>query len=175
MPDVKWTEAPQSVIHTAEMLIDKYHPWLRDARIAFVMRSEAQKQGGFLIHGQTSKVPDKFQAYLDYDYLIWLAEDSYMANSSDWREALIDHELCHCKYGANGWTLRKHDLNDFSIIIARHGFWSDDLQRASHAAETYRQEVLPFRDDGSVTVTGGGRVVTVTPQQLERISAAGGV
>jgi hypothetical protein len=74
MSEITWEEAPHSVISTAEALIGKHHPWLKDARIAFVMRSEAQKRGPRFILGSTCKVPEKMQPYMEFDFLVWLAE-----------------------------------------------------------------------------------------------------
>lgn len=38
---VTWTEAPVGVIVLAERLIQQYHEHLLDARVLFIMRSEA--------------------------------------------------------------------------------------------------------------------------------------
>lgn len=166
--EVVFTEAPNSVIHTAETLIKQYHPALQMARIAFVMRSEAQKRGERKIIGSTTKVPAKMQPHLEYDYLIWLSQDDYDMMSTGEREALIDHELMHCKYNPDTgtWGIREHDIQEFSEIVSRHGLWSADLRRMDKAAETYRQ--LPLGD--TITISSGGRVATVTGDQLEKIA-----
>lgn len=167
MADVNWTEASPSVIHIAESLIKKYHQFLKEARIAFVFRSEAQMQGTRMILGQCSKVPAKMQPYLEYDFLIWLSESDYMAMDSLTREALIDHELCHCKWGANGWTIRPHDIQEFSAVIKRHGIWSPDIRAVKDAIDEYEIHTLPGLIIGGLE--GKGKVGTLKGKELENI------
>ena len=165
-----FSEAPQSVIHTAEMLIDKHHPWLKSARIAFVMREEAQKQGSRYILGQASKVPDKMKPHLEFDFLIWLSQEDYDRMTTDEREALIDHELCHCMMGNNGWTIRKHDIEEFAIVISRHGLWKDDLRQVERALEKWKQEILIAEQDVTMTISGAGKVATISGKQFSKLA-----
>lgn len=169
MSEVKWEEAPQSVIHIAEELIRKYHPWLQMAKIVFVMRSEAQKTAGRYVISNTARIPAKMQPLLDGDYLIWLSRQDYDQMSSAQREAAIDHELCHIKPGGDGLTLRRPDIVEFSEIVERHGLWSRDLRRLDEAKEKYQQAPL-IREPETVTLSSGGRVATVTGEQFERLS-----
>lgn len=173
MAEIKWSEAPQSVIHTAEELIRQYHPDLEEAQIAFVMRSEPQKRGPRYILGSACKVPQKMQPYLEYDFLIWLSESDYTNMSDAEREALIDHELCHCSQNGDGWTLLDHDIQEFAAIIARHGLWTTDLRRMDKAVEIYRQEKFPLRD-AEITFSGGGKVTTMTGAELDKAVSAMG-
>lgn len=170
MPDVTWSEAPQSVIHFAENLIKNFHPILDTARIAFVFRSEAQKQGERYILGQCTKVPAKMQPYLEYDYVIWISEEDYMKMDDLQREAIIDHELCHCKYGVSGWTIRPHDIQEFSVVVERHGIYSGDVRRFANAVEQYKQSGLPGSYE--VTISGAGQVVSLTGAELDRAAKA---
>jgi len=169
MTEITWSEAPQSIIHAAEELIRQYHPWLNEARIAFVMRSEAQKKGHVL--GQASKVPEKMQPYLEYDFLIWLSEKDVAGMANSEIEALIDHELCHCakNLATDGWKLREHDIQEFAEIISRHGLWSADLRRMDKAVEIYQQGNL-LKDTEITMSDGRGRVVSMTGDQLKRAS-----
>lgn len=168
-----FSEAPNSLIHLAEAIIHQHHRILEDARIAFVMRSEPQKRGSRMIMGNTSKVPEKMQPYLEFDFLIWIAESTWNDLSDAQREALIDHELCHCKRSTDGlgWSLREHDLQEFSIVIERHGLWDTDLRRMDQALATYRQERFPLRN-AEITVSGAGKVATLTGEQFDRIAGA---
>lgn len=176
MPDVTWAEAAPSVIHTAENLIENFHPVLVNARIAFVFRSEAQKQGDRMILGQCTKVPAKFRPYLDYDYIIWLSEADYMAMDDLQREALVDHELCHCKYNAETgtWGIRPHDVQEFSAVIERHGIWSPDTRKVKNAIDTYETQTLPGLMMGAFDelTKGSGKVVTMTGAELDRAAKA---
>ncbi len=48
------------------------------------------------------------------------------------REALVDHELCHCYVDiVNGDyfpKLEEHDLTEFKGVVRRHGFWMSDIR-----------------------------------------------
>lgn len=170
---VTWSEAPQSVIHTAENLIENFHPILKSARIAFVMRSKAQKQGTRYILGQCTKVPDKFKPYLEFDYIIWISEEDYMGMDDLQREALIDHELCHCKWSSKTgtWGIRPHDVQEFSDVIRRHGTWSPDVLRVKDAIDQYQMQPLPGAMD-TITFSGAGKVVSLTGEQFDRAAKA---
>lgn len=143
MGEETWSEAPLSVIHTAEMLIREHHRCIEDARICFVMRSEAQKRGNRYILGQASKVPAKMQPHFEYDFLIWLSRDDYNAMDTGQREALIDHELAHCRPNAEGgWKIREHDIQEFAEVIGRHGLWTAELREMEHATNVYQASLF---------------------------------
>lgn len=174
MPEVNWTEAPQSVIHTAEAIIHTMHPKLRDARIAFVFRDKAQKQGERFILGQCTKVPAKFQPLLEYDYIIWLSEDDYAGMTDKQREALIFHELYHIKYNyeADSWSIRPHDVQEFSAVIERYGIYSPDVRKVKEAMDKYETQTLPGLLDNAIEMSYKGRVVSMTGRELERAAQA---
>jgi hypothetical protein len=167
---VVWSEASPSVLHFARNLIHNFHPHLQDARIAFVFRSEAQKQGARLILGQACKVPAKMQPFLEYDFLIWISEEDYMKMDDIQREAIIDHELCHCTLGIDGWKMRPHDIQEFTAVIERHGIYSMDVCRVEKAIETYKQSGLPGSE--TIEISALGQVVTLTGAQLDRAARA---
>lgn len=171
MPAVTYSEASQSVIHTAENLIENFHLILKHARICFVFRSEAQKQGDRMILGQCTKVPDKMKPYLEYDFLIWISEEDYMKMDDLQREAIIDHELCHCGGDPlNGWKIRPHDIQEFAEVVERHGIYSRDVRQFTNAIENYKQSGLPGAYE--VTISGAGQVVTMTGAELDRAAKA---
>lgn len=170
MSEITWSEAPQSVLSTAQDLINQYHPWLTTARIAFVMRSESQKHGERYIVGQATKIADKMKPHFEFDFLIWLSEQDYTSMDSARREALIDHELCHCGYSLKSgtWTIREHDIQEFGVIIQRHGLWTSELMQMGEIIDQYKQGHL--FSDTQIEVSAGGRVATITGEQLEKLS-----
>ena len=162
-----YTEAPSSVIHTAEQLISQYHPHLQDARIAFVMRNEAPVTNGRETMANASKVTAINQTLMEYDFLIWIAEDSWTRITSDQKEALIDHELMHCAGDSrHGWYMRHHDIEEFNDIIERHGMWKKDLVRMANAV---RQLRVPFGET-EMQIEYKGKVVSLTGEQLDRLA-----
>jgi len=163
----EWEEASPSVIHIAEQLIEQYHPWLREANIGFIFRDEAQKQSdGRLVLAQAQRITAKLQVYLEYDFLIWVSKKDWEGHLTDaQREALIDHELCHCVRNMNtgAWAIRPHDVQEFWQIIQRHGLWSNDLHGARELLQRVVQDELPL---GQVELVRTGKVASVSIQQI---------
>jgi predicted metallopeptidase len=133
----EWSEAPKHVIELAQRIIAKHHPQLHDARIAFVMRSEAPRSNGSVTLGKARKVSAEQQIHMPYDFVIWLALDMWNRMTPKQKEALIDHELSHCVWDGFVGSIRGHDVEEFTHIIERYGFWwprSDDFEMAVQAA-----------------------------------------
>jgi hypothetical protein len=162
-----FTEASTEVIHVAEDLIKKDHPNLVEARIAFVFQDEATQSDGRFELAKTSKVPPKMQPMMEYDFLVVIAKDRWGALSSNAREALIDHELCHCGGDdLNGWKMRHHDIEEFREVLERHGAWNAGL---SKDLRSIMQPGLPGTETVTLS-TDKGKVATLTGQQLAVIS-----
>lgn len=150
---VTWREAPDEVINLARRIIDNYHPHLEGASIGFLMRSETTRSGGKTTLGKARKVTAEQQVYLDFDFIIWLAEDVWYSLSQHQREALVDHELSHCKFDGLTASIAPHDVEEFTHIIERYGFWWP----ASDAFEATVQQAL-----GLTERSGGVRSVDLS-------------
>lgn len=134
---IVWEEAPQAVLELTERLIDRYHEHLQDARIAVIMRSEAQSTNGKLTLGKAKKVSAEQQVHIPYDFIIWVAKDYWQAFlSPNQREALLDHELSHCHWDGFTASMRGHDVEEFSHIIERYGFWWPQSDAFATAVQT---------------------------------------
>lgn len=134
---VIWTEAPPTVLDMARRVIAEYHPRLADARIFFIMRSEAPVTNGKVTLGKAKKVSAELQVHVDADFIIWLAMDEWRMLTSLQREALIDHECSHCHWDGLTASMKGHDVEEFTHIIERYGFWwphSSDFRMAIQQA-----------------------------------------
>lgn len=129
--------ATKDVIDIARSVIDSYHPHLRNARIGFLFRSEAPISGGKVTLSKAKLVTAEMRVYADYDFLIWLAKNYYMSMTEEQRTALIDHELCHCRYDEDEEkaSLRGHDVEEFNEILQRYGFWWRGSERTAEAVQ----------------------------------------
>lgn len=157
---VEWMTAPQPVIDLAKRIIERYHPHLVTARIAFIMRSEAPESNGKVTLGKAKKVSAELQVHIPYEFIIWLARDKYIALSALQREALIDHELSHCEWDGDTARIKGHDVEEFAHIIERYGFWwpsSDRVEMAVQAALPLPKEPTEPRQ-GSVGTIDFGRI-----------------
>lgn len=121
----EWRKAPENVLDIVRRLIDLYHEPLKSARIGVIMRSEAPVSGGNVTYGKAEKVSPKAQVHMPYDFIIWLAADRFRMLAPFQREALIDHELCHCQWDDMELkaTIRPHDVEEFTEILERYGYW----------------------------------------------------
>lgn len=165
-PGYGWAEASPEVIHLAEDLIALHHPTLRSARVGFLFREEAPESKGRSTWCKAQKVADNIRAYVDLDFIVWIAEDVWNRLSSERRAALIDHALCHCWIGPNGPTLIQPDIVEFTQVIERHGFWTQELYRVQRIAEREAEQLAMFPDPEPEPA---GAVVAVQPGQLSML------
>ena len=168
---VEWFEANEEVLEIAEDIIDKYHPELKWINIGFVFRSEAPNSNGKRTLGKAKKVTDKDRVFTKtpnevgalepLHFIIWVAHDWWAYADTMQRRALIDHELCHCKYDIDEGkaSIRPHDIEESNCIIERYGFWRADLEATKEAVEKTLQLTLPGADYFA------GRVVAVDPER----------
>lgn len=124
-----WAEAPNSIIDLAQEIIYDYHRGLLEARIGFLIRTEPSKSKGKRVYAKAEKVSSKHQLLLDLDFLIWIDEEIWSELGDEQRKALIDHELCHCRYNLveQKGEIVGHDVEEFNSIIERYGAWNADL------------------------------------------------
>jgi hypothetical protein len=172
-----------AVARIAKDLIGKHHHELDDVRIEYAFRSETAKSRGKEIWGQARKISG-LNAYLsqeeeiteaesgDVDYfVIEISEPVWAELDAGQRKALVDHELCHCTTEHNEDTgdltlkLRHHDVEEFAVVVKRHGIWRPDLAAFSSALPERQRTIddsLTDADDPAgeftVSVNGGPEV-----------------
>lgn len=139
--------------------VSKWHPHLKDAKIAIAWRFGWKSDtDGRITLGQAKKGSDLDRELHGYDFVILLNHEVW--NQSGFQKhqklALIDHELCHCEVSkdTNGepkvdennrvvYRIRKHDIEEFTEVIARHGSWKADLEMfAQKIIEKNREPLL---------------------------------
>lgn len=161
-----------SVRFIAHRLISENHPHLIDVRIEYVFRSEASKSGGRAVWGKARRLSG-LNAYLatpederprpDGDghidevepfFIIEIAEDVWGLISPPQRDALVDHELSHCRieHTETGpkLVLATHDVEEFEEVLRRHGLWRSDLSSFAKVASEFvheQQELFDAGDD----------------------------
>lgn len=133
-----------AVYEIVESLVEKHHTHLADAAIAIAWRFgwKANADGRVTL-GQVKKGSDLDRELHGFDFVILLNHEAVNGGTlkQPQLKALIDHELCHCqvsrdqnggvKTDENGRTvyrIRKHDIEEFQEIVARHGLWKDELE-----------------------------------------------
>lgn len=146
----------------------RFHPDVEEAAIALAWRTnEKPNIDGQLVLGKCVKVSDLYLEFAAYDFIIVLNrevwEDSEFVDSK--KRALLDHELCHAagafdssgeKYDERGrrvFRTRKHDIEEFRAIVARHGCYKRDLELFAEALLEKRSAPLFSGLPAGVTVS----------------------
>ena len=103
---------------------------------------------GRLKLGECRKASDLDREMHPFDFVILLNRNFWMDTrvTDAQRAALLDHELMHCalqyddagapKVDARGrpiYRIRRHDIEEFADVVARHGCYKADLEAFAHA------------------------------------------
>ena len=118
--------------------------------------------------GMCKKASDLDRELAPYDFVVLLNRDFWTnpTVTDEQRDALLDHELCHAtikldpethepmedERGRKVYRIRKHDLEEFAEIAARHGCWKRDLERFAVALAQAKQPELPLGDEQQAAV-----------------------
>jgi len=141
----------------AEELIPQFHADLVDVPILYIYTYKEKKKSGKRILG-TLKKASGLTRWLSRGYCSADSEDMREAEyimTLDWgfwhneatnaqRYALVDHELCHAEVTFDDETdepnygLKGHDIEEFGIIVERHGLYLLDLQVFADKIEQLR-------------------------------------
>jgi len=143
-------------------LIEAHHEELTNARIALAWNlSWKPDVDGRVTLGKCKRASDLDRELAAYDFVIILRKEFFedAAVTNEQREALVDHELCHASPKLDGdgeqvedergrkvWRIRKHDIEEFSAIVARHGCYKRDLEQFAAALRLSRQGKLSLED-----------------------------
>lgn len=143
-------------------LREQFHGHLSRARIVLAWRKELKPDAdNHLILGKCVKVSDLYKELADYDFIILLNREVWHDPlfTKEQKTALVDHELCHAdvacddegatKMDARGrivYRIRKHDIEEFGAVVARHGCYKRDLEEFAKILreKAKRRESLPF-------------------------------
>jgi hypothetical protein len=132
-------------------LVDEHHEELSQSHVKIALAwATAWKPDvdGRLMLGKCKKASDLDRELAPYDFVIflnrWFWQDTRVTKEQ--RSALLDHELMHAAvaYDENGdmkrddrgrtvYRVRKHDLEEFSDIVSRHGIWKSDIEAFARA------------------------------------------
>lgn len=107
--------------------------YIKDSRvrIAYLESDQAKKaDADKQVLGECEKVAAKNKWAINYDFTITLYKNNLVGLSADQIRIVMFHELLHVGIvpGAEGdeiYSVRKHDLEDFKLIIDKYGTdWS---------------------------------------------------
>ena len=138
-------EFNEAAVPIAESLIERYHQHLSKTKIAYVFKGEEDdklpsptKAGKNVTYAKAAIVPEKYQllAQEDYEFIIEFSRPIWDALTLAHQEALMDHELCHCRNTPqDGCYMADHDVEEFRAVLVRHGFWRESLRLFIESAQ----------------------------------------
>lgn len=125
----KYREMAEDVIRSRSDL-----QWIDSvgARIGYLTCDDDKHIGEMVVNGECRLVPEIYKVFAPYDFLIILYEPNIAHMRQEQKEILLYHELMHCDYeekkdGDITWKVRRHDIEDFSIILERYGLhWAEN-------------------------------------------------
>lgn len=121
-----------------------------DLRIAFCERLGEPSGEGESILAACVKASPLWRDRAGDDVVIWVWQAVWATLEPRQQEALVLHELLHIDRTEKGAVkLRKHDLEEFSMVVHQYGAWKGDIGAFLHAAELH--------DAGKVTRLPAGR------------------
>lgn len=129
----------EEVQAVAAKLISDYHTHLAEARIAYLFRKGEWNSKGRTQFGKACKAPEQWAFMSGFELLVIINKTVWDYADEKKREAVVDHELCHIEKdidakGNPKWITAHHDVEEFSIVIQRHGLWSRDIRQFFAAA-----------------------------------------
>lgn len=170
MANVPMIQVADDVKNVAESLIPKYHPHLTDAKILYLFTDQTRKNCNKIKAGSAAKMGHMARFLASAlqsvesgpDFVLIFGSNEWMFMDAKQQYALVDHELTHCAvYIKDGtdwrilketeskddfpewkWDMRGHDIEEFSSIVGRYGFWRNDHDEQKFA-ESVKQLSLP--------------------------------
>lgn len=109
-----------------EELIERHHPHLARARIAYLFREGRWVYADRPVRGRAVVVPLLWRLLCGSDLVLIVSEPVFLSLTEKGRRALLDHELTHFaepRTALNGritWRLRRHDVEEFAACVLRH-------------------------------------------------------
>lgn len=159
--NVDWSEVPNSVVEMAQQIIRSFHHELEDARIGFLFKRSPSITNGKRTWGKALKVNPRYQIFVDLDFIIWLDQEIWEGLPDERRQALVDHELCHCDFTTGEAKLRYHDFEEFHEIVKRYGAWNHELLILQGIFPPSPQPPMPGLEPET-----RGKVVALDPQMM---------
>lgn len=145
------TDVGRQMYELLYAILDEHHREISQANARVVLAwclSWKPDVDGRLTLGKCKKASDLDRELAPYDFVVLLNRDFWQNPrvTETQRRALLDHELCHAaiaydekgepkvdERGRTVYRIRKHDLEEFSELVARYGCWKRDIEAFAQA------------------------------------------
>lgn len=110
----------------AELIADLRPALKAGLRIGCCMSDKEKKSKGRRIFGECQKVPEEWQGFAPYDFIITFYEPNIAGMNDEQLHILAVHELLHVgaqveETGDIKIWIRPHDQEDFNAVLAKFG------------------------------------------------------
>lgn len=159
-------------------LMEAHHEHLLGVRVDFLYMNKTPKSKGRDVWGRAKKVsglnaflalgprymPETYEDQ-PYDlFVIEVSEEVWKHLKPAARRALVDHELAHCDIetdedGRTSLVVRGHDVEEFEVVVKRHGLWKQDVEDLVRAGA--EQLTLDAIDETGAVLKDDGYCVAV--------------
>lgn len=144
----------QGLQDAVEVRIAKYYSQLQELKIQAMFREETMMSAGRVVAGMTVRPDDRNWLVHQKDVIIEFSEEVWKGASDKFRDALVDHELCHVviRVDSKGKTerdeetgrikvsLAHHDIEEFNEVLQRHGAYHAELRTFLRTFERQKEE-----------------------------------
>lgn len=128
-------DVARDIINTHRTMDD-----LGQLRIAYLMnykRTPADARGIHAI-ARAVKAPTLWQTLSEYDGAVWVQADAWGAMNDRQHRAVVLHELLHFLVDDQGrLTVVKHDVEEFTQVVAEYGPWEGGLDAMAQQFRRY--------------------------------------
>ena len=95
-------------------------------RVGYCLSDKEKKSKGRLVFGECQKVPEEWQGFAPYDFIITFYEPNAGGMTPEQLRVLAYHELMHIGVeiqdgGDFRIWIRPHDQEDFNAVLAKFG------------------------------------------------------
>jgi len=146
-------DCAEEVQEIAQEIIPRYHSGLVSCNIGYLFKNKEISKNGKLVIGTAEKCGAKTKAVSVYqaenaepfDFILTFAYPTWKNLSLKQKHAVVDHELAHCFVDTDDTTgdtktkILSHDIEEFTAIVQRHGFWQADLEIFGQIAASTRE------------------------------------
>ena len=136
----------QEILDIAEKLIDKHHPDLVDANIAYMVKEgqvgrkiTKKSKGKATKIVKASKLADLMSSICKYHFVIEVDGNLWGFLNDEQKKALLDEALCH--FGWDDGPYTKDPITIFPENVKRYGWFTKELQ---NLAKEFQQMDFTF-------------------------------
>jgi len=160
---VTYTEPDELLAEIGEELIAKHFPFLKGARILYLMRTRENEGTDKVIEPRLNEVMGSAKAASMIDLVEAGHWHFRIIVSGNWSaklnpqqcSALLFHQLCHCFMAEGKPRLQRHEFDGFLSELRHFGPWASPLKEAQAALlqqslEFAEEEHAPA-DEGALT------------------------